>query len=118
MTTTATPFGAQTDDERRAALLVANDVRARRSLLRAGIRAGEINAADVVADPPGYAFTMKVSALLSAVPKFGPVRVRRTLTALAISDRRTLGGLSDRQRRDLTVVLGGDPSSDRGGRGV
>jgi hypothetical protein len=116
--TVAAPFITRTDDERRAALLIANDVRARRVVLRAGIRSGDVSVTDVILDPPEYARTMKVAVVLAAIPKFGPVKVRLTLEAIRISKSRTLGGLSWRQRRDLVTVLGGDPSSVRPGRGV
>ncbi len=43
--------------------------------------------------------TERVSVLLLAVPKYGSVRVSRLLTKTRISDSKTLGGLSDRQRQ-------------------
>jgi hypothetical protein len=48
---------------------------------------------------------MMVHALLVSVPKLGPVKANRIMADVGISSRKTLGGLSDRQRRVLAQEL-------------
>ena len=48
-----------------------------------------------------YVSTAKVVDILMAVPKFGRVKATRFLTTCKISQSKTVGGLSDRQRTEL-----------------
>jgi hypothetical protein len=43
--------------------------------------------------------------MLLAVPKYGRVKVNRVLTQCRISPSKTFGGLSQRQRDELTSAL-------------
>ncbi|HEY8409429.1 MAG TPA: hypothetical protein VIK66_15735, partial [Gaiellaceae bacterium] len=52
-------------------------------------------------DPPEYVETAKVIDILMAVPKFGRVKAARFLNTCRISQSKTVGGLSDRQRAEL-----------------
>ena len=52
-------------------------------------------------DPPDYILTAKVSDMLLAVPKYGQVKVNKILAQCRISPSKTIGGLSERQRREL-----------------
>jgi hypothetical protein len=45
--------------------------------------------------------TAKVFDMLMAVPKFGRVKAARFLNTCRISQSKTVGGLSDRQRTEL-----------------
>jgi hypothetical protein len=45
--------------------------------------------------------TAKVFDMLMAVPKFGRVKASRFLNTCRISQSKTVGGLSDRQRTEL-----------------
>lgn len=49
--------------------------------------------------------TWKVAKVLTYLRGYGPYYVRRRMTKLRISDAKTIGGLSDRQRHDLLVWL-------------
>ena len=49
--------------------------------------------------------TAKVFDILMAVPKFGRVKATRFLTQARISQSKTVGGLSDRQRAELIGLL-------------
>jgi hypothetical protein len=43
--------------------------------------------------------------LLLAVPKYGRVKVNKILSQCRISPSKTLGGLSERQRRELVALM-------------
>ena len=66
-----------------------------RSQVRRGLDRGDPR------DPPEYVSTAKVFDMLMAVPKFGRVKASRLLTQCRISQSKTIGGLSDRQRQEL-----------------
>ena len=72
-------------DQRMDALRRANEIRVRRA--------------------PGYVETAKVFDMLMAVPKFGRVKAARFLNQCRISQSKTVGGLSDRQRTELVGLL-------------
>ena len=52
-------------------------------------------------EPADYILTAKVSDMLLAVPKYGHVKVNKILAQCRISPSKTIGGLSERQRREL-----------------
>jgi hypothetical protein len=62
---------------------------------------GRANVAVLLRDPPDYILTAKVSDMLLAVPKYGHVKVNKILAQCRISPSKTIGGLSERQRREL-----------------
>lgn len=97
----------RTTDQRRAALQKANAVRYARAALKLALRDREIDAADVVTAPASEYLTMRVADLLLAIPQYGRTKVRKVMRELLISDGKTLGGLSDRQRQALAERLGG-----------
>jgi len=49
--------------------------------------------------------TTRLRDLLIAVPKIGPVKAARILAHCRIAHSKTLGGLTDRQRRELISLL-------------
>jgi hypothetical protein len=57
-------------------------------------------------DPPQWLATAKVFDLLLAMPKVGRVRANNMLRANDVSPSKTVGGLSERQRRVLVDALG------------
>ena len=58
-----------------------------------------------VNDPPEYVSTAKVFDMLMAVPKFGRVKAARFLNQCRISQSKTVGGLSERQRSELIALF-------------
>ena len=56
---------------------------------------------EILRDPPEYVSTAKVFDMLMAVPKFGRVKAGRFLNTCRISQSKTVGGLSERQRAEL-----------------
>ncbi len=94
-------------DQRMDALGKANDVRSRRAALKADLKRGAANIRDILAAPPEYLLTAKVSDLLMAAPKCGRVKSARIMEQCRISPSKTIGGLSERQRAELLAFFGG-----------
>lgn len=92
-------------DQRMAALKRANDIRTKRARLKRNLKAGKASINAMLLDPPEYLQTAKVFDMLLAVPKYGRVKTNRILTQCRISPSKTIGGLSERQRAELVVLL-------------
>jgi hypothetical protein len=88
-------------DQRMEALKRANDIRVRRAKLKKDLKDGQAQIEAILMDPPEYVSTAKVFDMLMAVPKFGRVKAARLLNQCRISQSKTVGGLSDRQRAEL-----------------
>lgn len=96
---------SRTSDQRQAALARANEIRVLRARLKRDIRGGESRLEDVLGEPPTYVRSAKVTDLLVAVPGVGPTRATRLLKRCAISEAKTVGGLTERQRSALINLL-------------
>ena len=92
-------------DQRMDALRRANEIRVRRAQLKKDLKNGRARIEDILRNPPGYGETAKVFDMLMAVPKFGRVKAARFLNQCRISQSKTVGGLSDRQRAELVGLL-------------
>jgi len=92
-------------DQRLSALQRANEIRLGRSQLKKELAAGRRRIEDLLSEPPELAQSAKIYDLLLAVPKLGQVRVSKLLRHCRISEAKTLGGLSDRQRAELIAAL-------------
>jgi hypothetical protein len=88
-------------DQRMEALKRANDIRVRRAQLKKDLKDGNAQIEAILARPPEYVETAKVFDILMAVPKFGRVKAARLLNQCRISQSKTVGGLSERQRAEL-----------------
>ena len=88
-------------DQRMDALKRANDVRVKRAKLKKDLKDGRARIEEILGDPPEYVSTAKVFDMLMAVPKFGRVKAGRFLNTCRISQSKTVGGLSERQRAEL-----------------
>ena len=87
------------------ALKRANDIRVRRAQLKKDLKDGSVQIEEVLRQPPTYVETAKVFDILMAVPKFGRVKAARFLNQCRISQSKTVGGLSERQRSELIQLL-------------
>ncbi len=92
-------------DQRMDALRRANDIRSRRAQLKKDLKSGQVQIRDVIQDPPDYVTTAKVFDMLLAVPKYGKVKATRFINHCRISQGKTVGGLSERQRNELVDLL-------------
>jgi hypothetical protein len=96
---------ARSSEQRRRGLEQANEIRSARATLKKQLAAGTIELAPILAHPPAWRRTARVRNLLLAVPKIGTVKASRLLTQCGIAHSKTLGGLTDRQRRELINIL-------------
>jgi len=92
-------------DQRMDALRRANDIRSQRAQLKKDLKSGRVQIKDVIASPPDYVLTAKVFDMLLAVPKYGKVKATRFINHCRISQGKTVGGLSERQRNELVDLL-------------
>ena len=92
-------------DQRMEALKRANDIRVRRARLKKDLKDGQVRIEEILASPPEYVETAKVFDILMAVPKFGRVKAARFLNQCRISQSKTVGGLSERQRTELVGLF-------------
>jgi hypothetical protein len=92
---------ARSREQRLSVFQQANETRLARSQLKKDLAAGRCQIDDVLAEAPALARGAKVYDLLLAVPKLGRVRASKLLRHCQISEAKTLGGLSERQRAKL-----------------
>ncbi len=96
---------ARSLDQRMEALKRANDIRVKRAKLKKDLKDGHVRIEQILRNPPEYVSTAKVFDILMAVPKFGRVKAARFLNQCRISQSKTVGGLSDRQRTELVGLF-------------
>ncbi|CAB4936080.1 unannotated protein [freshwater metagenome] len=92
------------------ALERANAVRLARAALKRAVAAGELDVAQVVLTCPWEAESMTVADLLASQRRWGVTRVRRFLQAIPMSEAKTIGTLTDRQRAAVAELLGTRPA--------
>ena len=90
------------------ALAQANRVRLARAELKRQVAEGETTVSEVVLDCPWEAESMTISDLLMSQHRWGRTRCRRFLAAIPMSETKTVGSMTERQRRALAAMLGGD----------
>jgi hypothetical protein len=88
------------------ALQRANAVRLARAELKRRVALGDANVAEVILDPPWQAMSMTVSDLLTSQRRWGHTRSRKFLQCIPMSENKTIGSMTDRQRRALAELLG------------
>jgi hypothetical protein len=94
-----------------AALCQANGVRTRRAQLKREIGEGTAKLDDLLARSPDCIDTAKVRDLLLSVSGIGPATASRILRRCEITESKTAGGLTERQRTRLIGLLKrSDPS--------
>lgn len=91
--------------QRMEALDLANEIRTKRAQLKRDLKAGRVSLWATLMDPPDFIETMKVFDLLLAVPKFGRVKVNGILRVCRMSPSKTVGGMSERQRGELVLMV-------------
>src|SRR5947209_14198933 len=93
-------------EQRMQALRMANRVRCCRAQLKRDLKARRVDGRDVLLEPPDYLLTARVWDVLMALPRWGRTRVNRVFTSYRVSPSKTVGGLSERQRRELAAAVG------------
>jgi len=103
MTATATIAPAR--PQHLQALSRANQVRLARAQLKRRVACGAITVSDVILESPWEAESMTVADLLMSQRRWGLTRCRKVLAQIPVSETKTIGSLTDRQRRALAAVL-------------
>jgi hypothetical protein len=99
--------------QRLLALDRANHVRLTRSALKRRLRAGEVAAADAIMRSSRDTDTMTVADLLASQRGWGPTRSAKMLHSVSLSEKKTLGSLTERQRVMLAAVLSSRENTER-----
>jgi hypothetical protein len=89
----------------RRALARANEVRLARAELKRQVARGERGAAEVILTAPWEADSMIVADLLMSQRRWGLARCRKVLAQIPMSENKTIGSMTDRQRRALAAAL-------------
>lgn len=97
------------DPQHMQALAQANRVRLARAELKRRIGSGERSAAGVIVDCPWEAETMPVAALLTSQRRWGRTRCRKFLASIPMSENKTVGAMTQRQRQTLAALLTAKP---------
>jgi hypothetical protein len=87
------------------ALERANQVRLARAELKRKVATDEIDVADVILACPWEAHSMAVADLLMSQRRWGQTRCRKFLAQIPMSEKKTMGSMTDRQRRTLAAML-------------
>lgn len=103
--TRPTAIPGRSPDQRREALARANRVRLERATLKADLKRGSVSIEALIGDPPECLASAKVVQVLMALPGYGRAKVARLLERCHVSPRKSLGGLSERQRDELIRAL-------------
>lgn len=91
--------------QRMDALAAANETRLARAKMKRQIKRGRLRITSVIMDPPWYAETMLVAELLAAQARWGNARSHKHMRRVALPLTKTVGALTERQRRALVAVL-------------
>jgi hypothetical protein len=94
------------------ALERANQVRLARAELKRRVALDDVAVAEVIMDCPWQAESMAVGDLLMSQRRWGQTRCRKFLAQVPMSEKKTIGSMTDRQRRTLAAMLS---ASGRGG---
>ena len=94
------------------ALSQANRVRLARAELKRQIADGTRTVADVVSECPWEAASMTIADLLMSQHRWGRTRCRRFLMQLPMNETKTIGSMTDRQRRCLAGRLRGETTAE------
>jgi hypothetical protein len=87
------------------ALERANQVRLARAELKREVATGEIAVAEVILRCPWEADSMAVADLLMSQRRWGQSRCRKFLAQIPMSEKKTVGSMTERQRRTLAAML-------------
>ena len=98
------------------ALQQANAVRLARADLKRRVADGELSAADVVLESPWEAKSMTISDLLTSQCRWGSTRCRRFLQTVPMSEQKTIGSMTERQRYALAGQLRPQTGAGTSGR--
>jgi len=91
----------------------ANEVRLARAELKRQVLHGKVTAAEVILGAPWEAETMTVADLLMSQQRWGRTRCRKLLQSIPMSENKTIGSMTERQRHAVAAQL---PAAGAAGR--
>jgi hypothetical protein len=112
-TATRAPIGPQY----MRALERANKVRLARAELKRRVAVGELAVGEVILRCPWEAHSMAVADLLMSQRRWGQTRCRKFLAQIPMSEKKTVGSMTERQRRTLAALLDSSANGADGHRG-
>jgi hypothetical protein len=101
-------------EQRLDALARANRMRVARANLKRRIASGDVSCADLLLRPTWEIQSMPVAALLASQRYWGKYRARQFLRSIQLSELKSIGAMTERQR--LTAVAALRSSRSRGQR--
>ena len=87
------------------ALERANQVRLARAGLKRRVAMNDLGVAEVIMDCPWEAESMAIGDLLMSQRRWGQTRCRKFLAQVPMSEKKTIGSMTERQRRTLAAML-------------
>src|SRR2546423_7735589 len=87
------------------ALERANQVRLARAALKRRVAMGVVDVGEVILECPWEADSMAVADLLMSQRRWGQTRCRRFLAQVPMSETKTVGSMTERQRKTLAAML-------------
>ncbi len=94
------------------ALAQANRVRLARAELKRQVAEGDSTVAEIVLECPWEAESMTIADLLMSQHRWGRTRCRRFLLQIPMNETKTIGSMTDRQRRCLAGRLRGETTAE------
>ena len=94
------------EPQRLRALERANEIRLARAELKRRIADGQVSAAEIILAPPCEASSWAIGDLLMSQRRWGSTRCRKFLVRNQINETKSVGALTERQRRLLAGQLG------------
>src|SRR4051794_36060579 len=95
------------------ALERANQVRLARAELKRSVAAGNLTAAEIVLACPAEAEGMAIADLLMSQKRWGRTRCRKFLATIPLSENKTIGSMTERQRQACAGLLPGNAPERR-----
>ena len=83
----------------------ANEVRLARARIKRGVADGTVSVADVILERPWEAANMTLVELLLSQKRWGATKCSKFLANLGLPESKTVGSLTDRQRKLLVGRL-------------
>jgi hypothetical protein len=87
------------------ALRRANEVRLARAELKRSVAEGSTTVGAIILACPWEAASMTISELLLSQRRWGATRCSRFLASIAMTETKTVGSMTDRQRRALAAMV-------------
>jgi hypothetical protein len=103
--TTVVAVPGRSREQRLEALARGNEIRSARAQTKRKLKTRQMAVAELLKSPSAAIVKMHVYDLLIAQPKWGRVKTGKTLGRLGISPSKTVGGLTDRQRKELVHAV-------------